>query len=39
MDIVDEKYNAALDAAVANGKVVLSDYIDPDIAEKMQPVK
>lgn len=36
---LDEKYNAALDAAVANGKVVLSDYIDPDIAEKMQPVK
>ena len=36
---LDVKYNAALDAAIADGKVVLADYIDPDIAQKMQPVK
>ena len=36
---LDEKYNAALDAAVAEGKVNLEDYIDPDISEKMKWVK
>ena len=36
---LDVKYNAALDAAVADGKIDLNDFIDPNIAEKMQPVK
>lgn len=36
---LDEKYNAALDAAVADGKVNLEDYIDPNIEEKMKWVK
>ncbi|MDD4310928.1 MAG: extracellular solute-binding protein [Eubacteriales bacterium] len=36
---LDVKYNAALDAAVAAGKVKLEDYIDSDIAAKMQWTK
>lgn len=36
---LDEKYNAALDAAVAEGKINLDDYLDPDISEKMKWVK
>lgn len=36
---LDEKYNAALDAAVAEGKVNIEDYIDPNIAEKMKWTK
>ena len=31
---LDEKYNAALDQAVADGKVVIEDYLDPDVSEK-----
>ncbi len=36
---LDEKYNAALEAAVAEGKVNIEDYIDPNISEKMKWVK
>lgn len=31
-----ERYNKALDEAVASGKVNINDYIDPNIAEKMK---
>lgn len=36
---LDERYNAALDQAVTDGKVNLEDYIDPNVAEKMAWVK
>lgn len=36
---LDVKYNAALDKAVAEGKVNLEDFIDPDIETKMQPAR
>lgn len=33
------KYNTALDAAIAAGKIDINDFIDPDIAAKMQAAK
>ena len=32
---LDERYNAAMDAAVESGELTREDYIDPDMAEKM----
>ena len=33
---LSERYNKALDEAVASGKVNIDDYIDPNIADKMK---